>query len=192
MLQQHAYFKLGRQPHSDRGRSLVILANNWTPHPTQLGSFKPHPRSVLACDRWILAVEAGGFPIFSVTKVGDRPLAGWLLSKTSRLQDIRGSVFSYIFIPDQNIRTQLIKTLSYYLFICRFLCYFLSSFIYSQLLSDNMARSTRSFTGLRLSYILFAITFAIPLTMARPYPVIQKRDIFSDIVSPATTYNPGQ
>lgn len=44
-----------------------------------------------------------------------------------------------------------------------------------------MARQTPSFNACRLLNLLFAITFVLPLTMARPHPIVQKRDIFSDI-----------
>jgi hypothetical protein len=46
-----------------------------------------------------------------------------------------------------------------------------------------MARQAPSFNARRLLNLLFAVTFALPLTMARPHQIVQKRDIFSDIVS---------
>jgi hypothetical protein len=49
--------------------------------------------------------------------------------------------------------------------------------------TTEMARQAPSFNARRLLNLLFAVTFALPLTMARPHQIVQKRDIFSDIVS---------
>ena len=113
-------FKLGPQPHCVFGHSLVMLANNWTPHPTQLGSLKPQPRSILACNRWRWRLKDFLFSVWS-----KQATVHWLAGcsqdlKIPRYKKINLPLLAYFQTTEQNIRTQLIKTL--------FLSYFHLSF----------------------------------------------------------------
>jgi hypothetical protein len=66
-----------------------------------------------------------------------------------------------------------------------FLLFFLFVFLFVFLFPHSlimMLLSKHSLKAMRLSQILLVAFIALPLTAALPHPVVQKRDIFSDIV----------